>query len=445
MPRPSAKFRWWLAAAALLGFVVRVLYIKFERSGTGLDAALGVVGGDAFFYHKGAQLLPHHGFISPEVYLGSGRVMPAAEHPPLYLLWLAIPSALDVTSPLAHMLWSALLGTATVVLVGLLGRELAGERAGVIAGFLAALYPNIWAPDGFLVSETMAIFTVTLTLLLAYRYARAPGTARAVALGTAAGLAAMSRAETILLCVLVVLPIIWRVRTDSVKVRIRRLVAAALVPTMLVGAWVGFNLTRFEKPVYLSSGFDVTLLSASCDDTYYGRFTGYWSVFCVAEVRDEKVTADMDQSETAVIYRHEALEYIGDHLGRLPAVILTRWGRITGLWIPGQQVIVDQFPEGREKWVAWSALIAWYPLALLAIVGAVALRRRRGVPLFPLGVPPLVVWFAITMTFATTRYRAIAETVVVVLAAVAIDALLRRRRVGAPLSAFDDSSRTDSA
>jgi len=445
MPAPSRKFRWWLAGVAIAGLVLRVLYIKLERSGAGMSAAPGVVGGDAFFYHKGAQLLIHHGFISPEVYAGTGRIMPAAEHPPLYLLWLAIPSALHVTSPLSHMVWSALAGTTTIVVVGLLGREVAGERAGAIAAVIAALYPNIWAPDGFLASETLAMLTVTLTLLLAYRYARDPSTGRALALGAAAALAALSRAETILLFAAVVLPIIWRVRSEPPSRRIRRLAAAALVPTMLLGSWAGFNLTRFERPVFLSSGFDVTLLSATCDDTYYGKFTGYWNMSCAAVVRDEMVTPDMDQSEMAVIYGREARKYIRHHLGRVPAVVLARWGRITGLWKPGQQVRLDQFPEGREKWVAWSALVAWYPLALLAIAGAIALRRRRSVPLFPLLAPPLIVLIAITVTFATTRYRATAETAVAVLAAVAIDALSRRGRPGAPLSAFGRSGRAGDA
>ena len=35
-------------------------------------------------------------------------------------------------------------------LVGLVGRRVAGERAGVVAALLAALYPSIWAPDGAL-------------------------------------------------------------------------------------------------------------------------------------------------------------------------------------------------------------------------------------------------------------------------------------------------------
>lgn len=428
MSPASRNYRWWLAAATVAGFLVRLAYIKFERAGTGLEAAVGVVGGDAYFYHKGAQILPDHGFISPEVFHREGRLAQAAGHPPLYLLWLAIPSAFGIMSPFAHMLWSAVIGTATVFVVGLLGREVAGERAGIIAAFLAALYPNVWAHDGFLMSETMSIFTISLALLLTYRYARAPGTGRALALGAAAALATLSRAEAALLFPVVVLPIIWRRREETTRVRVRRVVAAALAAVVLVGPWVGFNLARFEKPVTLSAGFDITLASASCDRTYYGAFTGFWHPACVEGIRDTMLTKDMDESEAAVVYRREALDYIGDNLDRLPMVVLSRWGRITGLWKPGQQVDLEQFPEGREGWVAWSALIMWYPLAALAIVGAFSLRRRKVVPLFPLLAPLLTVWLAITVTFATTRYRSSAETVIVVLAAAAIDGLLRGRR-----------------
>src|SRR3954452_9959976 len=100
--------------------------------------------------------------------------MYAAEPPPLYLLWLSILSFAHVVSPLADMVWSAVLGTGTVVLMGLLGREIAGDKGGLCAALLAALYPNVWSLDGFLMSETMALFTVTLSLWCAYRYWREP-------------------------------------------------------------------------------------------------------------------------------------------------------------------------------------------------------------------------------------------------------------------------------
>jgi hypothetical protein len=82
----------------------------------------------------------------------------------------------------------------------------------------------------------------------------------------------------------------------------------------------------------------------------------------------------------------------------------------------------------------------FYPIAALAIAGAVVLRRRR-VLVFPLAALPAIVLLSVTLTFATNRYRAIAEGALVVLAAVALDAgaqWLRTRRAGAAAAAPGD-------
>ena len=41
------------------------------------------------------------------------------------------------------------------MIVALLGRRLAGERAGLIAAGIAAIYPTLIAADGALMSETL--------------------------------------------------------------------------------------------------------------------------------------------------------------------------------------------------------------------------------------------------------------------------------------------------
>jgi hypothetical protein len=51
--------------------------------------------------------------------------------------------------------------------------------------------------------------------------------------------------------------------------------------------------------------------------------------------------------------------------------------------------------------------------------------RKRRIPVFPLLAPPAIVFVAVTITFATTRYRASAEGAVCLLAAVGVDALVR--------------------
>jgi 4-amino-4-deoxy-L-arabinose transferase-like glycosyltransferase len=430
MGRPSRAFLWGLTAIALGALGVRLFYIFWFRAGSGLNPAIGVVGGDSFFYSKGAWLLPHHGFISPEVFLGpTHQVVQSAEHPPLYLLWLGIPSVFHVVSPVAQMTWSALLGTTTVVLVGLLGREIAGGATGLVAAGLAAVYPNVWAHDGFLQSETMAIFTVTLTLLIAYNYWHHPTTWRAVALGFACGLATLSRAELVLLFVLVLLPLVVARREMSARQRARVLVIAAVAGVLPIAPWIIYNSTRFKDPVYLSTGFGVTLASADCHQTYYGKYVGYWNMQCVQKIRDADVPATLDQSEQDLIFRRKALDYVDAHLGRLPVVVAARWGRITDIWNPWQQADLEHFPEGRETWVANSALLMWWVLLALGIAGVFVLRARR-VPVYPLLALPVTVLTAITLTFATTRYRATMETVVCVLAATAIVSFVDALRAG---------------
>jgi 4-amino-4-deoxy-L-arabinose transferase-like glycosyltransferase len=419
-----------LAAVAVLGLAVRLAYIFFERAGTHLNAAPGVVGGDAFFYQKGAWLLPHHGFISPEIFLKTGQVVQSAEHPPLYLLWLGLLSFVHIVSPLADMVWSAVLGTGTVVLIGLLAREIAGEKAGLIAAGLAAIYPNVWALDGFLQSETMALFTVTLALWLAYRYWHEPSTGRAIAMGVGAALATLSRAELILLFPFVVLPLIVMTKGTLRSHRVKLLAVAAIAGVLPIAPWVIFNMVRFDKPVYLSTGFGITLSSANCDETYYGPFTGYWNKACADRVRANDITPDMDQSEQDPVFRDKALDYIGEHQSRLPYVVAARWGRISGSWNAWQQAHLEVFVEAREKWVSYSALVSWWVLLPLAFAGAFVVRAKR-VPVFPLLAAPVTVLMAITLTFATNRYRATTEGVLCVLAGITIaavwDALTARR------------------
>jgi 4-amino-4-deoxy-L-arabinose transferase-like glycosyltransferase len=436
MGKPSRAFVAGLLTIAAIALAIRLGYIFHERISTGLNAKPGVVGGDAFFYQQGAVLLPHHGFISPEIFEKQGRLVQSAEHPPLYLLWLGLLSFAHITSAGAMMIWSAVLGTGTVVIVGLLGREVRGELAGLLAAAFAATYANIWALDGFLMSETMALFTATLAVWLAYRYWHRPSTGRLVALSVAVAFATLSRAELGLLFVIVVLPLVLIRPPHAGSSRVKLLAIAAVAGIIPLLPWTIFNYVRFDKPVYLSTGFGITLASANCDATYYAPFTGYWNRDCAQRIREEDITPDMDQSEQDPVFRRRALDYIEAHKSRLPVVIAARWGRITASWNAYQQVSLERFIEGRGPWLAQGALLSWWVLLPLAIAGALSLRGR-GIPIFPLLSLPITVLVAITLTFATNRYRATTESVLCVLAACAIASLVDAIR-SRPLTADVD-------
>ena len=80
---------------------------------------------------------------------------------------------------------------------------------------------------------------------------------------------------------------------------------------LLVGPWVGYNMSRFRDPVYISSGFGVTLASANCPPLYRGPYEGYWSLECAVLAKDtftpgadESVQASEAQAYAVRIIRH---------------------------------------------------------------------------------------------------------------------------------------------
>ena len=410
----TRTFRRGLIAAAIVALAVRVAYILIVRHDV-------PPGGDSFAYHIGARLLVEgHGFIEPQPFI-NGIVDQSASHPPLYLLYLAIPSSIGLDGPVSHMLWSSLLGVGTVVLIGLTGREVAGPRAGLIAAGLAAVYPNLWIYDGFILAETMSMFTVILSVFLAYRYLRTPTPWRAAALGLACGFAALARAELILLLPLLVLPCVLITRAIDLRKKLQWLLAAGLAALIPIVPWVTFNMARFDRPVFLSTGLEPTLVGANCDRTYYTDLIGYFSPDCTENVFQTPRNGGPDQSVRNVRLGRIAREYIWDHKGRVPLVVLARWGRVTGLYRTDQQLLLDEHIEGRERGTALAALLSFWVVAALAITGAVILRRRR-VKVFPLIVPCAIVVFAVAVALGSNRYRASAEPVLAVLAAVAISA-----------------------
>jgi Dolichyl-phosphate-mannose-protein mannosyltransferase len=427
-------FRRTLIAIVLVGLAIRVAYVLAFRQHEPLE-------GDSIHYHVGAILLADgEGFIAPLAAV-KGVIFEAADHPPLYLLWLTLPSLVGLDGEVAHMLWTCVLGSASVVVIGLLGREMAGARVGLIAAGLAAIYPSIWSHDGMLLSESMAIFTVALVLLLAYRYWHQPSLIRILWLGAACGLAALTRPELILLAPFIVLPLVLITRPIDWRQKIKWLAVGGAATAVVLAPWVGYNLTRFEHPVFLSTGFEVTLRIGSCDEAYYGRLTGYFSFQC-----GDPNPSETDQSVRAIGYRKDALDYISDNKTRTPVVVLARWGRVAGVFRPAQQVRLEDLVENRESWVSWASMLTFYPIAVLAIAGGVVLRRRR-IPVFPLAALPVIVLISLTIAFGITRFRAIAEAALVVLAAVAIDAGLRmlhaRRRAVAGDAADVAADRVD--
>jgi 4-amino-4-deoxy-L-arabinose transferase-like glycosyltransferase len=405
------RFSYGLAAIALAGFVGRVVYVVLLR-----DRA---VGGDGPGYRLGSIYLADGlGYINPLVRLATGVDVPDALHPPAWLTLLALPSSLGFRSYLSHQLFACAVGTATVAMTGIAGREAFGRRAGLVAAGVVAIYPNVWLYERELAAETLALFAVAVTIWLAYRFRSKPSTGRAAVLGLSVGALTMTRPEMLALAAFLVLPLVlgagihWRRRLAS-------LAAATVCCAVVIAPWAVYNTTRFDRPVPLTTSLGSAMLQGNCEQTYHGELLGYYRLGCAVlrtGFSSDRSVADAEQREAA-------LDFMRDNASRVPIVVAARVGRTFGVFRPFQQVHLDA-DRNTPLPVIRLGLFVFWALLPLGVAGAV-LARRRGVPVYPLFAFPLAVLLSVLLTIGQTRYRAPAEIPLAILAAVAIDAALR--------------------
>lgn len=394
-----------IAAVALVGRIVYVLTVTNNETKTKFY--------DAFFYINETRTLAEgRGFVGP---LLSDRAN--ADHPPLTVVTLAPVSYFTDGDELAMRLTMAALGTGVVVLVGLIGVEVAGGRAGLIGAGVAAVYPNLWMNDGLVMAETLATLAAAAAIFCCYRLARAPTWRNAIGAGVACGLAMLARGELALLIPLVVVPTILALRWLGRRQRwtlVGLSVAGALV---LVAPWVGYNLARFEHRTLLSTGDGGTLLGANCHQVYFGDRVGEWDIRCLRERRIGRDTSFDSARQRGVAFR-----YVRRHLDRFPLVMLARVGRVWSVYAPFQMAYGAE-NEGRPAAASFAGLAMFWLLAPLAVGGLITLRRR-GVLVIPLAGTLVMVTVIAALFYGLVRFRIAADVAVVVLAAVAIDALM---------------------
>jgi 4-amino-4-deoxy-L-arabinose transferase-like glycosyltransferase len=409
-----------LAFISIVGMLFRIWYVVWERGRLKLN-------GDAAYYHWQANDLAHGlWFIDPGQYHWYGRITPSAGHPPVYLLYLGGVSRVIGQSELTHRVASCLLGGAAIFAIGLVGRAVWDERVGLFAAAGAAVYAHLWINDEMLMSESAYVLTSALMVLWALRFWKRPTVGNAALMGAGIALATLTRAEAALLFPLLALPFALARKHGSWRIRARYLVASFGVGALLMAPWIGYNLTRFERPVVMSNGIGSVLMVANCDQTYSGALFGYWSIYCAAGLENLKG----DESEKEVVWRRRGLDYIKDHRDRYAIVTGARVARMWGIWTPSritQGIKFDARLEGRGMWQSQLATDQYFLLLPFAIAGLVVLRRRR-VPILPFLAIAGTITFTAATTFGITRYRAPVDAMLPVLAGVAFFAAWDARK-----------------
>ena len=487
----AGRPRWWvfgLIAVAAVGFGVRAANVLIWYPTCDVDILVAgetgepypecpfgeyrLWGDSAYGFIQGYLLAQGEGYADSATWFQShgDRIVDSAGDPPLFAAVLAVVHRLGIHDVTAHRLVTAGLGTAGVVLIALVAARVAGRRAGLVAGGLAAVYPLLWINDAMLLSESLYVPVIALVLLAAYRLWDGPRPANAAWLGAAIAFAALTRGEALLLFGVLVVPLVWGIAVTGLRRRLLLAGTVWAVGAVLIAPWVLYNLSRFERPVLMTSQTGAVLAAGSCDVAFYGDSLGYYGADCYTEYvakgyaidhpllpgcdaeavaaldsadpsereRAEACWPDpaaLDESERDSVSADLARRYVDDNRDRLPVVMAARVARMFDVYDPelgaeleplGQNVRLNWAVEGRGKWQSRAGFVGWWLLVGPAIAGAVVLMRRR-IPVSPLLAMPAVITVTAALAFGVTRYRVPVDVSVVVLAAIALDALVGLR------------------
>ena len=417
---PETRWRAGLVGVAGVALATRVVYA--------IAAAPNLLPiSDAGGYRLlGQHLAEGRGYIRPYDLALADVVRPTAEFPPGFPALLGVLHAIGLESVQAQRLGLAVLGALAVVGVVLLARRWFSERGALVIGLVAAVHPALFSPESALLAESLFLWAVVAVLLAVVRFRESPTVERALLVGLLGGAATLVRSEGLVLAVVLVLPLL--VTPEPRRVRVKAGIAVLVGALLLPGAWAVRNLATFDEPVLVSNNIGSVLAGANCDATYHGDLAGFWLISddCFSGFRQE----DLQQADESVIagrLRDQGLRHIRDSAGDVPRVATIRVLRTFQLWEPEQQARLATF-EGRRLlteritgWITWATLV-------LAAAGAVHLaRRRRFVDLWILGMPVVLVVGVAATTYGNARFRIAAEVPLLLLAALAVQAVGDRR------------------
>lgn len=383
---------------------------------------------------------------------------PGSERVPLYLFFIAAVRFLFGDAPLVAIAGQSLTDSGTCVLIALLGTMIS-SRVGLLSGALAAVWPNLIVHSAALLSDTLFLFIFTAMLLVSARYLAEVSPGRAWWAGLLCGLSIMVRtvAQFLPLAMVLAAPLIALRQGRGVRTAALCMVLVMLGAAVPVVPWLARNLT-------LHGAFALT--------TQEGSHMVNWVLPLVRQAQDgtphevgarearERLTARLhaegiDPEALPPFERSRAFaaEAMKDLATMPPSAIARAWfkGAVVNLIAPAVTVdprvrraregsfYNDTTPGLLGRMQAYLATSA--PSVRPWIVGALALsaislglqaygfaRLTRRLPWAAVFAALLVLYvLLITGPIVSPKYRLPAEPVLIVLAALGVDGLLRRR------------------
>lgn len=361
---------------------------------------------------------------------------------PGFPLLLAVSISLFGPSLLAARLYLALLGTVACWLVYLLGKQLSGERTGIIACGLSAISPVYIVFGVEILSETAFAATLVLGLIAGERLFRLLDESRgfsgrmigqSLLTGGAIAAGVYMRPSWILAAPIAAVLLTALSARRGPAAGAGMLIVAGMVACLLPWGMRNqlvtghFTLTTFWMGPSLYDGLNPQATGDS-DMTFYDT---------------DRLMERMSEYEVDQYYRRAAWEYAQQHPGR---VLELAGEKLRRYWMPWPNA--PQFSSPLAKLAVGSFFV---PVAILAIWGVLCvlhgrcagapayadrgedspIRRRRGAEIWSVAIlaGPILYFSAIHLVFVSSlRYRLPAEYPLLVLSAIGLQDAWRRLR-----------------
>ncbi len=360
---------------------------------------------------------------------------PSAYFPPAYPYYLAAVDVLDgyrgarghVVQP--ARIANALLGTIVVALVGLVAREALGETIGLIALGLAAFYPPFIELSAVIVAENLltAFVLAAVYAALRARHGDHPW-AWIIAAGGLTGLATLTHENGVVLVIPLAVAA-WSATSGSLAA------PAALVATavLVVVPWAIRDAVELHRFIPVSDEAGITLAgtynAASAADH---RIPYQWRLYL-----PERHPSRLAEPALSNDQLSDALRYIGNHPLAPVAVAYHNVRRL--LELEGSFAWeVSTASIGLPRGTARIGVLGFWILCLLALGGAFTKAVRRA-PGWLWAAPALLALSVVLVNAETPRFREPVDAFLLLPAACAVAAALRRAPIGrvrrAPLPA----------
>ncbi len=320
-----------------------------------------------------------------------------------------------------------IVGSATCVLLYLFAKDLFGERIGIFAGVVGAIYPFLYVYDGWLYSESLYIFLLLAFCYTLYHLRRTPCLSLMLTSGTLLGLLSLTRPNglTIWASFLAWALIIGRLRMMLWRDVLKSMLIVSLVSLVLVAPWTirNYKITHALIPVAVGDG--KVWLGAynyeTADPIYqHGYYAGVWIIpnevtpwIAYQFPKDCSGPCEVTRDNA---YKAAALQWADGHVSFLPFMI---GQHILNTWqfVPQEaDLAVNRYPDRDSAHLVVTMMETITPIVFaLALLGLIVTSERWRDLLF--------IYFMIALTlgqcvifYGIPRFRAPIEPMLILFA-----------------------------